>query len=320
MSENLKPFRRASTLASRQSGLLTRKQALECGLSRTQVEYLLTTSRWERLSTGVYRVAGAPGTHEQRVWAACLETNGLASHRTAAWFWNLDGVGRRPPEPIEVAVPFASKRTSDLALVRRSRSLLPSHAAKRAGVPRTNLARTVIDLAEVLDPPGLELAFDAALRQQPDLRHWVQRLVRSMGASGRRGMGNLKPLLGERSVALDSALEVKVRRLIRAARLPAPRAGVDVVEGGLHVARLDFAWPENRPRVALMAHGARWHGNTRRWQRDLAQASQLAGLGWRVVQCSAADIDERPDEVVRNLKRALAGFEADAEVGGIVQH
>ncbi len=310
----------AAALASRQGGVLTRAQAMECGLSPSKIRTRIRAGLWERLGTSVYGVAGAPHTWEQRVWAACLETGGLASHRTAGWLWGLDGLGRTPPGELEVIVSFANRRTTDGAQVRRSRTLVPAHAAKRPGIPRTNLARTLLDLSEVLGPLELELAFDSALRQQADLRAWLNRLLRPLSARGHQGIGNLKELLSEPTPAADSALEVKLRRLLKAAKLPAPRTGVDVIDGGVHVAKLDFAWPDNRPRVALMAHGARWHGNTRRWQRDLQQVSQLAGLGWRVVQCSLEDLQQRPEELLLNLRRALDGFEAKAKVGAMVEH
>ncbi len=307
--------RRIASLAAQQAGLVTRSQAVEAGMSDGQFRAERAAGRWEPMGTSVFRIAGAPETWEQRVWAACLETRGVASHRTAGWIWRLDGLGRRSPAEIEVLVAFENKRTSDGADVRRSRTLLPTHVTMRSGIPRTNLARTVLDLSEVLDADALELAFDSALRMQADLRSWLKRLLRPLPRRGHLGIGRLAALLDETGLAVDSALEVKLRRLLRQAKLPTPQAGVDVVEDGEHVARLDFAWPGNRPRVALMAHGARWHANTRRWKRDLTQASQLTGLGWRVVQCSADDVERRPEALVENLRRALAGFDGSASIG-----
>ncbi len=312
--------KRFGALARRQLGVLTRAQAAEAGLSAAELRSELESGRWERVGRGVYRVVGAPESWEQRVWVACLETGGLASHRTAGWLWRLDGLGRAPPEEIEVLLAMTNRHTTEGARVRHSRTLLPSHVCKRPGLPRTNLARTVVDLAGVLDAGALELAFESALRQQPDLRDWLKRMLRPLPSQGHRGISNLTRLLAERTPAVDSALEVRLRRLLRSAGLPAPQAGVDVVESGVHVAKLDFAWPRNRPRVALMAHGARWHGNTKRWKRDLSQASQLTGLGWRVVQCSFDDVEQRPEELLRNLRRALAGFDAPAELGHVVEH
>jgi hypothetical protein len=219
-----------------------------------------------------------------------------------------------------VIVPFTGRPTSPLATVHRSRTLHSSHAAKRAGLPRTNLARTIIDLSEVLEPKALELAFDSALRQQADLRIWVLRVLKGWPRRGHHGIATLRALLAERSAALDSALEVKVRRLIRSAGLPAPRAGVEVVDGGQHIAKLDFAWPTNTPRVALMAHGAKFHVNTSRWRRDLEQSSELSGLNWRVVQTTAEEIDRRPERLLLTLRRALAGYDPRITVGRVIDH
>ncbi len=217
-------------------------------------------------------------------------------------------------------MPFTGPGTSRLATVHRSRTLDPSHASKRGGIPRTNLARTIIDLSQVLEPKALELAFDSALRQQADLRSWVSRLLKGWPGKGHQGIAGLRALLAERDAALDSALEVKVRRLIRSAGLPTPIAGVDVVDGTQHVAKLDFAWPDNRPRVALMAHGAKFHGNTPRWIRDLEQTSELNGLGWRVVQTTWDEVTNRPERLVRKLRRALAGFDPQVTVGRVIEH
>ena len=59
--------------------------------------------------------------------------------------------------------------------------------------------------------------------------------------------------------------------------------------------------------MALLAHGFRWHGSARRWQRDVTQASELSALGWRVVQCTAEDVRLRPEIIVRQLRQALFG-------------
>jgi hypothetical protein len=130
----------------------------------------------------------------------------------------------------------------------------------------------------------------------------------------------LDALLAERGAALDSALEVKVRRLLRSAGLPSPTAGVDVVDGAQFIARLDFAWPRNRPRVALLAHGAKYHGNTQRWRRDLEQVSALSGLNWRVVQTTTEEVERRPEQLVVNLRRALAGYDPPVTIGRVVDH
>ncbi len=299
--------------ARTQYGLVTRAQVLELGRTRNHIVDRLAEGELIEVAQGVYRLPGAPETWEQRALAACFATGGLASHRTAGWLFGLDGIGRYAPKDLDVILPITGRGASPLATVHRSRTLRPEHAAKRPGIPRTNLARTIIDLSEVLEPKELDLAFYSALRQAPDLRSWVLRMLKGWPRRGHRGIAALRALLAERDEALDSALEVKVRRLIRSAGLPTPRAGVDVVHDGHHVAKLDFAWPTNKPRVALMAHGAKFHGNTPRWIRDLEQASELSALNWRVVQTTWDEVVHRPDRLVLRLRRALEGSDPQLE-------
>ncbi len=299
---------------------MTRAQVVSHGRTRNQIGARLAEGELLEVARGLYRLPGAPETWEQRALAACLATGGLVSHRTAGWLFGLDGLGRQAPREIEVIVPNTGPPTSALAKVHRSRTLRPEHAAKRGGIPRTNLARTIIDLSEVLEPKTLELAFDSALRQQPDFRSWVSRVVKGWPNQGHRGLVGLRALLEERSAALDSALEVKVRRLIRSAGLPMPEAAVEVGDGGRYVAKLDFAWPTNVPRVALLAHGARFHGNTRQWARDLEQVSALSALNWRVVQTTWDEVTHRPERLVQNLRRALDGYDPQLTFGQVLDH
>lgn len=180
--------------AKAQAGLVTRAQAFEAGLTRYQIATRLTAGELIEVARGLYRVAGVPETWEQRVWAACLATGGLASHRTAGWLFGLEGLGRSPPREADVIVPFAASATSPVATVHRSRTLHASHAARGAGIPRTTLARTIIDLAEVLEPKALESAFDSALRQQADLRASVLRVLKGWPRKGHQGIAPLRAL------------------------------------------------------------------------------------------------------------------------------
>jgi hypothetical protein len=227
----------------------------------------------------------------------------------------LDGVGGSAPRELEVIVALDNKCQAGGAKVRRSRTLLPSHVSKVRGPPRTNLARTLIDLSEQLDFEDLELAFGSAQRQQRDFREWLRRVMKPIPRRGHRGIANLDVLLEERDVAVDSALEVRVRRLLKSARLPMPVTGHPVFDDQVHVVRLDFAWPNNKPRVGLMAHGARWHNDTKRWKRDLKQVSRLSGMGWRVVQCTYDDVTKDSEQLLVDLRRALGGVVASGEHG-----
>jgi hypothetical protein len=302
-------------LAKRQGGLLTREQVLALRLSNSQWRTLAKNPFWEKAGRGVLRIAGQIRTWEQRVWAACLETGGHASHKTAAWLWRLDGLGTSPPRELDVIVRYENLRKSKGAKVHRSRTLTDAHLAKPQGIPRTTLLRTLIDLAEVLTEEDYEDAYDSAVRKDMELPGELKQMLARFPGYGHKGIATLKSLLDEGLRAVDSALEVKVRRLIRKSKLPAPVEGHQVFDGNIIIGKLDFAWPDNKPRVAVMAQGAKYHQKTKRWNTDNDQSGDLSSMGWRVLPCSMRHVNDpyAREKFVLRLKRSLAGFESAAE-------
>src|SRR2546429_3416280 len=62
-----------SLLAETQHGLITRRQALELGLSARAVDGRLASGQWEPVFRGVFRLAGTERTWRQRVEAGRLK-------------------------------------------------------------------------------------------------------------------------------------------------------------------------------------------------------------------------------------------------------
>src|SRR4051812_21470906 len=79
-------------LASRQHGLVTCDQMAKLGVSEPALRRLVARRMLDRIGPSVYRVTAAPESWKQRVLAATLSNpHSLASHRTAAALWQLDG-------------------------------------------------------------------------------------------------------------------------------------------------------------------------------------------------------------------------------------
>ena len=55
-----------------QSGVISRRQALECGLTPKQIDYLLSTGRWRNPLPRFYMSSEAQHTELQSLWAAWL--------------------------------------------------------------------------------------------------------------------------------------------------------------------------------------------------------------------------------------------------------
>ena len=146
---------RLSSIAEDQWGLLTRQQAeLAAGIARATVERLVANSLLERVSHGVYRLAGAPIPDHMELRAAWLRLvpavprwqraleQGVVSHRSAA---EMYGVGDLPADRHEFTVPTRHQsRRLDVRFHVRPRG--PGPWIELRGLPVTRPSRIASDL------------------------------------------------------------------------------------------------------------------------------------------------------------------------------
>jgi hypothetical protein len=295
--------RRCEQLASAQHGVLSREQALACGIRKGGLHRRTRAGRWRLVLPGVYGLPGAPPGWHRELMTACLWANGAASHRAAAALWALDGF-----DPGVVEVTTARRVRNPAAPLVIHRSLVAEvDIDRRLSIPVTTPARTLVDLGAVVGPDAVEAALDDALRSRltslPRLRWTLERC----GGSGRRGAGVLRALLTRRTlgeIAPESPLERRTISLLEAAGLPPPARQHVIRERGRVVARVDVAYLEAR--LAIEVDGYRWHSGHAAWQRDLARRNALASRGWRVLHVTARSLDARPCDVVAEVERARA--------------
>ena len=173
------------------------------------------------------------------------------------------------------------------------------------GIPVTKPARTLLDLATVEPVEVIERCLDDALRRRlvslPFLDRWLQQPVNKR----HRGHRVLRRLVDARATTgvTESALEARVLKLIREAGLPLPMLQYVVEDGGRFVARIDFAYPEQK--VAVEADGFRYHDGRQAFDDDRARGNVLESLGWRVLRVTSKHLDEYPDGVAEWVARAL---------------
>src|SRR5262249_22760447 len=157
------------------------------------------------------------------------------------------------------------------------------------GMRLTNLARTIIDLAWVLDDGWLRACFDSAVRRNREIVSWLWRTLHSHGP-GRRGIGRLRRLLQEyrrTGEVPDSALESLALELAKRTGRK-PQLHYNVLDGAHHVAEVDFAWP--KVRLVIQCDGWRHHGTRAAFVRDRAQDRALFHLGWDVLRYPWDDV------------------------------
>ena len=198
----------------------------------------------------------------------------MASHHSAAWIWAL-----KPPGTADfhVTVPGRTRHGQDRVQLHSVRALHARDSTLRDGIPVTTVARTLLDLAEVLRPRQLERVVEEAERLRLfDLREVEDLCARS---HGRRGIRALKAALADaiEPPATRSELERRFLDLCRDAGLPTPSVNAAVL--GYEV---DALWPDARLVVELDGYG--FHHGRAAFERDRARDAALQVAGYRVLR------------------------------------
>ncbi|MGH2800410.1 MAG: type IV toxin-antitoxin system AbiEi family antitoxin domain-containing protein [Solirubrobacterales bacterium] len=289
-------------LAERQHGVVSLAQLRVLGLAAGAVRERVAAGRLHRLHRGVYAVGHASLSLRGRWMAAVLAFGPAAvlSHWDAAALWELVGPrGTRFHVTIDTRAGIPRR---DGLTPHRSR-LHDEDRELVDGIPVTSVPRTLLDLAEVLDPHGLQRAYEEAARIRAlDVRAIEGLLARS---NGRRGVGALRALLDyDPGPAVDtrSELERLFCDLIRGAGLPMPSVNV-LVEGFL----VDAYWPVARLVVEL--DGYEYHRGREEFERDHAKLGRLRLAGYEVLPLTYLQVTEEPGWVVgavRSLHERVA--------------
>lgn len=260
----------------------------------------LADGRLIRLHRGVYAV-GHRQLRREGFWLAAVLSAGpgaVLSHRDAAalhglWLGNhrrIDVTARRGrTSHAGVSVHVAKLNTADITTI--------------DGVPVTTVARTLVDLAEVVSRDQLAKAMgEADLRRVADVRAIEDLLRRTRGRNG-PGHANLTAVLAEhrqRGTQLTrSELEDRFLALLCAHRLPRPETNVHVE--GIEV---DALWRPERLIVEL--DGWAFHRGRRAFERDRDRSNRLVAAGYTVLRFTHDAVVRRPAEVAAHVLRALA--------------
>jgi hypothetical protein len=279
-------------LGSRQHGVVSRVQLLRAGLARHEIQDRLDDGALLSEHRGVYRVGHRAPSLEARYPAAVLACGDDArlSGRAGAHLYGL--LKGAPPAP-EVSTPL--KRRVDGVMVRRARIDAPDRTTYRR-IPVTSVARTLTDLAAVLDLDDLARACHEAgvrFRTTPaQVAAVLERRPRCHGAPKLRLV-----LTGDTRVTL-SALERRFLELVREHGLPLPQT--NRAAGG-H--RVDCRWPERRRTVELDSY--RFHHSRHAWEQDRRREREARARGDDFRRYTWGDVFAEPAQTVAELRRLL---------------
>ncbi|MFL6204340.1 MAG: hypothetical protein ACJ739_03235 [Acidimicrobiales bacterium] len=289
--------------AGQQLGLITRSQLLAMGITRRQIQTAERAGFVRRAAAGVWAVSAVPTSPEQRLLAAALAAgpDATISHLAAAWVWRFDGV---KPTGIEISVPRRRNPRLAVGRLHRVSDLLAVDVTQRGPLPVTTAARTMLDIAGLVDPRVLEESLDGARRRGQIYLPFLRWRLAALRRSGRPGVAALEALLALEltSDRAESWLESAFLRVIRDFWLPPPRVQVVKTSGRWRV-RLDAFYDDQRLVAEVGGHGT--HASRRERQRDAERRARLAALGLRVVDFTYEDVTERPAYIATTLGELL---------------
>jgi very-short-patch-repair endonuclease len=161
----------------------------------------------------------------------------------------------------------------------------------------TNAARTLVDLAAVLEPSDLARALHEAVvrhHSKPDAVEGV--LARRHNWRGARDLRRV--IWGGEPVSL-SKLESSFIAAVRRARLPLPETNRRV--DGHYV---DCRWPEHRLTVELDSY--RYHGTRHAWELDIDREREARARGDEFRRYTGRDVAEDHEPMLADLRALLS--------------
>jgi hypothetical protein len=218
----------------------------------------------------------------------------VLSHRSAAALLALRDWGHTK---IEVTVPSRSSRRHEGIKVHRSTTLTDNDVTVVNNIPCTTVARTLLDLAEVVTRRQLERAFDQGeILEVLDLKAIEDQLVRNPTRPGAKAVRKVLETHYIGKTPTWSENEEALLAITRSLGIPDPDTNQFVVldDGGPPI-RVDFVWRDQR--VALEADSDKWHNTRQRFEQDRVRDQRLIAAGWTIIRTTWRQMTQRPHEL-----------------------
>jgi very-short-patch-repair endonuclease len=152
-------------------------------------------------------------------------------------------------------------------------------------------------------PRGQARTFaDRALQQGwVALDDMTRRLETQRGRWGNRQIRQLMTQIGDGAAAESERL---LHRILRQAGITGWVANLQVATVTGQRFEIDVAFPAIK--LAIEVDGFAYHSGDDRFQGDRTKQNALLASGWRVLRFTWADLDQRPQHVVRQILTLLA--------------
>jgi very-short-patch-repair endonuclease/predicted transcriptional regulator of viral defense system len=282
-------------LVRRQLGQITWAQLKVLGVPDGTIGTWIHDGYLTRILPRVYGVGHTAPSHAADLWAAVLYAGpgAMLSHASGAHHRTLIIYA---PDVIHVSTPRKKVRSiPGVVRVHTGRSLARS---KHEGIPTTNNAQTVLDLAATEDIKLVRRALSVLdYRKQLDLR-----ALETVCGKGRQGATVLRAALKTHQPEIahtNGRLEEHFLELCERFTLPIPRFNVLV-----HNKLVDAYWPDHG--LVVEVDGLDGHSSPAQIRADRRKDLMLRSHGLNVVRYDWELVTRAPDEVHADLLRQLA--------------
>ena len=295
---------RVMELASRQSGYVTRRQSIVCGMSADAIDRRVNSKRWSRIKPGLYLVSGYSPSTRGLLVAATATLGAVVSHESAAEMHDLPGTTRGLAV---VTVRVRSTYRFPDVIVHQLTDLTDDQVVEVEAMPVTSPIRTGVDLAAHLGPAQIGRIIDHIVLKKHGSLDEVCDLVLRLARHGKPGMKCMHRVLEARaggSFLGESQLEVMALRLFREWDLPEPVSQLPLPWRSPVNGRVDFAYPEIRLIIEL--DGRAWHSTLEAFESDRMRDNHAQLAGWRVLRITYRMLKDNPQMVRDLVRRALA--------------
>lgn len=298
-----KPISDVIDFARRNGGVVTTSEALALGISEATLRRRVAEGVLVRRRLGVLALPGAEDEHMLDLHAACRKLGAVASHESAAYVHGLDRPRFVKPS---VSVQRNKTKTLDGVTVHQLADLEPEHVIFIEGLPVTNTARTIVDLAAVIKEGRLARVLDAGLAAGVVDFDAIDSMFGELGRRGKPGTARLRRLLEARGsdyVAPESELERRLLLVIEQSDIPPPVRQFRAPWLRRVNGRVDLAYPDHQ--LLVEGDSRRWHLLAEAFETDRLRdnAAQLAG--WRILRFTWDEIVDAPERVASTIARAL---------------
>lgn len=297
----VRPIELVMLRTAEQHGAVSVEQMRECGLSAKAQRSFVAKGQLKLVEPGVAVVVGSPDSwfRRLRIGLLALGPDAWVSHEAAATLLELD---RSLFGPVAFTVPRGVRRTTGMGYVHTTACGGSLDVITVKGFRCSSATRTILDLA-YLGVPAMRLAaaIDSAVRGRRSAVTVIERRLRELRGSGRRGARALYKLMPDSGG--ETPLERAFLAILRRHDLPRPTTQFRVIGNNGLMGRVDFHYEALG--VVVEVTGRKGHASDWERERDAQRRNELIDHGLKVYEYTRGQVEDRADWVAATMRHRL---------------